>query len=111
MNPNCFSAEVRQFLEDERNFLAKLFRKEQYECIIEVGCHIGHNAHWLSQLCTQYIGVDINKEAIELARKSKQIPGKIEFFCAAVEDLNFLLLSDEKYPKKEGCTLPLQSFW
>lgn len=110
MDPNCFSTEVRQFLEDEKNHLSKLFLKEQYECIIEVGCHIGHNAHWLSEFCTQYIGVDINNEAIELAKKSKQIPGKIEFFCTAVEDLNFLLLPDGKYPKRKVVLFPFNLF-
>lgn len=110
MDQNYFSMEVRQFLEDEKNHLIKLFPKEQYDCIIEVGCHVGHNAHWLSELCTQYIGVDINKKSIELARKSKQIPGKIEFFCTAVEDMNFLLRADGKYPKHKVVLFPFNLF-
>ena len=109
MDPTCFSTEIRQFLDDEKNHLTKLFLKEQYECIIEVGCHNDQNAQWLSKLCAQYVGIDINKTAIDLAKRN-QIPGKIEFFCTAVEDLNFLLLSDGEYPKRKVVLFPFNLF-
>lgn len=110
MDPSCFSPEIAQFLQDEKNHLSKVFLQEQYECIIEVGCHAGHNADWLSALCTQYIGVDINKDAIELAQQTKHLPGKIDFFCTSVENLKPLMLPDGKYPQRKIVLFPFNLF-
>lgn len=110
MDQKCFSTEVHHFLHDEKNHLIKLFSKESYDCIIEVGCHVGHNANWLSELCTQYIGIDINKKAIELARKNKELPGKIEFFCTAIEDMGFLLTTGGENLTRKLVLFPFNLF-
>jgi hypothetical protein len=108
MNPACFSPEIVQFLHDEKIFLRKVFLQEKYECIIEVGCHAGHNASWLSELCEHYVGVDINAEAIDHA--NKQASGKIEFFCTPVEKIIPLLEPDGRYPRRKVVLFPFNLF-
>lgn len=110
MNENFFSPEVSQFIKDEQLFVRKLFLQEQYDCIIEVGCHSGQNSSWLSSLCSRYIGVDINAAAIEVAKITKEIPGKAEFFCAPVEKLISLLVPEEKYPRRKVVLFPFNLF-
>ncbi|MBW8832187.1 MAG: class I SAM-dependent methyltransferase [Burkholderiales bacterium] len=110
MNPECFSAEVTQFLHDERNHLTKVLLQEQYECIIEVGCHAGHNSEWLAALCTQYIGVDINKAAIDHALQKKPRSGCIDFLCTSVEKLRSLVLPEGKYPRRKLVLFPFNLF-
>lgn len=110
MNSSSFSPEICQFLRDEKNHLGNLFQQEQYECIIEVGCHSGHNAGWLSALCYRYIGLDINKAAIDLARRTNYLPGKIDFFCASVENLKPLLAPDDLYPQRKIVLFPFNLF-
>lgn len=110
MNPECFSPEVEQFLQDERNHLTKVLLQEEYECIIEVGCHAGHNSEWLSALCSQYIGVDINKSAIADALKLRHRPGRIDFICTPVEKLRSLVLPVDKYPRRKLVLFPFNLF-
>lgn len=110
MNHACFSPEVAQFLKDEQMCLQKIFVQEQYECIIEVGCHSGHNARWLSELCSNYIGVDINAAAIERAKNTLQVPGKVEFVCTPVEELISLLHPEKKYPLRKVLLFPFNLF-
>ncbi len=110
MNPECFSSEVTQFLQDERNHVTKVLQEEQYECIIEVGCHTGHNSEWLSALCSQYIGVDINELAIANALKLRHRPGRIDFLCTPVEKLRSLVLPEGKYPRRKLVLFPFNLF-
>lgn len=110
MNPDCFSPEIAQFILDEKLFLRNVLLKEQYECIIEVGCHTGQNADWLSDLCSRYVGVDINSHVIERAIQTRRVPGKIEFFCAPVENLLSVLLPEESYPRRKVVLFPFNLF-
>jgi hypothetical protein len=109
MNPDCFSEEVMQFLRDEKSYLRNIFVQEQYDCIVEVGCHAGHNSSWLSELCTHYIGVDINEAAISHANQKRRIAGKVEFFCEPVENL-ISLLSEGNYPERKVVLFPFNLF-
>jgi SAM-dependent methyltransferase len=110
MNPECFSPEISQFILDEKLFLSSVLLREQYECIVEVGCHTGHNAEWLSDLCDLYVGVDINSRAIERAKQGRHVPGKIEFFCAPVENLLSVLLPEKSYPQRKVVLFPFNLF-
>jgi hypothetical protein len=110
MNPAYFSKEVAQFIEDERVFLQQFFARENYECIIEVGCHTGGNSAWLSELCRHYIGVDINAPAIERAKAASAGKPNIEFVCTPAENLGALLLSKYERPQRQVVLFPFNLF-
>lgn len=110
MNPISFSAEVRQFLIDEEVYLRKMFKEENYGCIIEVGCHTGHNALWISEYCEKFIGVDVNKSAIEYAKKQHIDNKNIEFICSPIENLMAVLNENSLYPKRKLVLFPFNLF-
>jgi SAM-dependent methyltransferase len=110
MNPDCFSPEIEHFLHDERVHLSEVLSREEYECIIEVGCHAGHNADWLSALCSQYVGIDINGAAIDQANRERRRPGKVDFFCTSVEKLPSLALPEGRYPSRKLVLFPFNLF-
>ena len=47
--------------------------------ILDVGCGIGANAHYLKDKYSKYIGVDISSEMIRVARK----------FCKDLNNVSF----------------------
>lgn len=110
MDTYCFSTEIAQFLLDEKNYLTQVFLQENYDCIIEVGCSRGHNAHWLSKLCRRYVGVDINKDAISDAKTTYIGAEGIEFHCTPVENLISVLKPDEDRLRRRVVLFPFNLF-
>ncbi len=105
-----FPPEIAQFLDDERKCLAKVFREEQYECIIEVGCHAGHNAGWLSALCEEYVGIDINESAIRTAMAQYAGVMGISFICGPVEHVISVILNEKLSPRRAVVLFPFNLF-
>ena len=110
MDPSYFPPEIVQFLHDEKVHLTRILAQEKYDCIVEVGCHSGHNAEWLAELCEHYVGIDINLVAIERALGARGQPGRIDFFCESVENLQQLLGSERKYFKRKLVLFPFNLF-
>jgi ubiquinone/menaquinone biosynthesis C-methylase UbiE len=110
MNPSSFSSEVREFLRDERISLGTMFVDEGYDCIVEVGCHDGHNAPWLAQLCGRYVGVDINEFAIRRAKQRDGNPNNADFFHAPVERVMSLLQSSDSAKTRTAVLFPFNLF-
>ena len=110
MNPSSFSNEVREFLRDERVSLGTMFLREAYDCIVEVGCHDGHNASWLAQLCSRYIGVDINEYAIRRAKQRSDNPENGDFFYAPIERVMSLVQSSDSAGARTAVLFPFNHF-
>ena len=110
MDPGCFSPEISQFLSEEKSYLSSYFNQESYDCIVEVGCHAGHNTEWLSSLCDYYIGIDVNENAIAQANRTFQFRKNIEFRCASVEALRPMLLTNVSRKKRLIVLFPFNLF-
>lgn len=110
MEPGSFSPEVELFLADEKICLTKLFHVEQYDCIIEVGCHSGRNAGWLSSLCHRYIGIDINESAIRSAKNAHASNARIEFVCGPVEHVISSILDENLCKRRIVVLFPFNLF-
>lgn len=110
MSPLSFSKEIREFLNDEEKHLRKMFFEEKYDCIIEVGCHAGHNSEWISEYCKQYIGIDINTAAIDYAKNKHIKSTNIEFICQPAEELIKMIKDTEDNTPRKLVLFPFNLF-
>ncbi len=87
MDPHYWSEEIAHFIEDEKTFLKRMLDSERYDCIVEVGCHQGQNAHWLSTFCDRYVGIDLNQVAIQGAQAQHTGSKNIAFHAGNAETI------------------------
>jgi len=58
-------------------FAAKMLDPE--DNVLELGCGSGIGTYFLSQYCKEIRGIDINEEAIEVAKKNSHSAGNVQF--------------------------------
>lgn len=94
-------------LNKERDFFVKIFKENNINSVLDIGCGTAHHAQLFSDYVDRVVAIDSSEEMIDYAKKNVVKSSKVNLLKGGFEDLDRLVLEKFDLIVCLGNTLPI----